>query len=148
MPKWWNEQQVCQTYTREPHTVGARTRVRKARTAKRAHGNGGGAHGNGGANGNGRRARPRGCARQWGARTATGSAHARGGVRGNGGRARPRGAYARAPNDGRSLTPRGCCRAHTCVPIIRVANGGGCMAPRRSLYMFCSCQAFSSWLLA
>jgi hypothetical protein len=25
MPKWWNEQQVCRTYTREAHTIGART---------------------------------------------------------------------------------------------------------------------------
>jgi hypothetical protein len=45
MPKWWNEQQVCGTYTREAHTVGARTgekgaygKERHARQRGRAHG--------------------------------------------------------------------------------------------------------------
>jgi hypothetical protein len=50
MPKWWNEQQVCGTYTQEAQTVGARmvekgahvghARQRGART-RGAYGNGG-----------------------------------------------------------------------------------------------------------
>jgi hypothetical protein len=54
MPKWWNKQQLCGTYTREAHTVRART------SEKGVHGKEGrvvegGAYGKGGADGNGGR---------------------------------------------------------------------------------------------
>jgi hypothetical protein len=88
MPKWWNEQQVCGTYTREANTVGARTGEKGAHVG---------------------RARQQGRAQQRGiacgaraareARTAKG--RARQGGAALGGHARPSGAYARAPNGGR-----------------------------------------------
>jgi hypothetical protein len=53
-----------------------------------------------------------------GARTATGARVARGG------RARPRGAYARAPNDGRGLSPRGWCGRIHARPSLGVRTGG------------------------
>jgi hypothetical protein len=48
MPKWWNEQQVCGTYTREAYTVGARTGEKGAHVG---HARPRGRHGQGGARG-------------------------------------------------------------------------------------------------
>jgi hypothetical protein len=102
MPKWWNEQQVCGTYTREAYTVGARKgekgthvgRVRqggRARRRRRAR--------------QGARARRRGRARPRGAR-GKGGAYGEGGVHGQGGRARRRG-LARARGARGRAGPRG-----------------------------------------
>jgi hypothetical protein len=67
-------------------------------------------------------ARQRGVRTAIGARTAMGAQMATGGALGGG--ARPRGAYARPPNDGRGLIPRGGRGTHMRTPIIGGANGG------------------------
>jgi hypothetical protein len=118
MPKWWNEQQVCGTYTREAHTVGARTGEK-------------GAHGHGGTRGKGGHAQPRGGTHSQGAGTARGGARL-GGAHGQGARMRtplmvaaaPRhvggvGAYARAyhwgANRGRARLQGG---AYICFALL------------------------------
>jgi hypothetical protein len=142
MPKWWNEQQVCGSYTRDAHTVGARTgekgahgkegahagRAHGARTAMGArtwgaHGNGG-VHSHGGACGKGRHEWPQGHARQEGARTSTGALTAKGRVH-----AYPLG-WPRPPATWVAW-------AHTRAPIIGEQTGGAHGFKEGGLYMFC-----------
>jgi hypothetical protein len=124
MPKWWNKQQVCGTYTREAHTIGARTgekgvhgkegHARGARKVTGRHARGacmetGDANGDGGRAWQGGGGHGQGCgkggrARQWGMRS--------GGVHGQG--------------------------AHTCMSLVMAAAlrhvvGVGCICARPSL---------------
>jgi hypothetical protein len=127
MPKWWNEQQVCGTYTREAHTVGAQTGEKGTHVGR--------------ARKRGARAE-RGARTEKGARTAKGRAHREGGARGKvggtekgartangrarkGGRARRRG-RARAKGARGRAGPRGGGGAHgqvarTCTSLMVAA---------------------------